>query len=32
LREATLSRSRPVKILDYKDMAAFFVKGESDEP
>jgi hypothetical protein len=32
LREATLPKEPTVKILEYKDMAPFFVKGESDEP
>ena len=31
-RRATLPRSATVKILEYKEMEPFFVKGESDEP
>jgi hypothetical protein len=32
LRKAMLPKEPTVKILEYKDMEPFFVKGESDEP
>jgi len=32
LRKATPPKEPTAKILEYKDMEPFFVKGESDEP
>ena len=32
LRKATAPKEPTVKILEYKEMEPFFVKGESDEP